>query len=629
MMATNPSDGATEDAEASVADQKVVVSSNGSLPVRCLPEEKRADYEDILGFWGKFGKVQMLYCFLLCFPTALDGYLTMSYAFVGYNLKYRCAVPHCEQTGNASYFWDPENRKYADYVEAAIPPEALEKSFKCTYRAVAEEPAVTSCSEYLEALSRPEAEVSIRTCHASQLVFDKSVVKTSAVQDFRLTCDRNHLNELVGSIYMMGGLLMSPLIGALSDAWGRGKAMQLCILGAMGCTWAKLNTGDPLVFALVRILQGGFTLNMYPVAFVMAVEHVSMDHSATVGVILGFSYGLGQVILGFEALLTQGDWRTIQRAAMVTCFFLMALIWIVPDSPRWFLSKSRLADAKAAILRIAQLNKSHVPPELLDNVVAAEGSDNNNVDASVEGPEAIDELNMAELRAAPDGQLVPRAQERLTIRDIWRSKAMLLRTLNVGYQWFAISICYLGLTFISPSLKGSAYTNFILNCVVEIPGVLVYLPLAVRYGRRSLILWCMLFCGVSCVACALSMGLMSESEDSTYYGEIFEVTFNVVGKFFISVCYSLIFNYTSELYPTELRNTALGIANCFACMGEMGGFFNGELGKAWPPLPLILYGVIAWVSAILMIFLPETLGCPLPETIQEAIDIGKQRSKPK
>ncbi len=50
--------------------------------------------------------------------------------------------------------------------------------------------------------------------------------------------------------------------------------------------------------------------------------------------------------------------------------------------------------------------------------------------------------------------------------------------------------------------------------------------------------------------------------------------------------------------------------------------FLPELSSVWPPLPMLLLGVPALLSARAAMVLPETNGRPLPQTMEEALTIG-------
>ena len=57
-----------------------------------------------------------------------------------------------------------------------------------------------------------------------------------------------------------------------------------------------------------------------------------------------------------------------------------------------------------------------------------------------------------------------------TFFDLFYPKTILLRSLNMFYQWFSVTMCYYGLSYASTSLFGDPYTNFSLSVFIEIPG---------------------------------------------------------------------------------------------------------------------------------------------------------------
>lgn len=56
----------------------------------------------------------------------------------------------------------------------------------------------------------------------------------------------------------------------------------------------------------------------------------------------------------------------------------------------------------------------------------------------------------------------------------------------------------------------------------------------------------------------------------TQTGSISVTTIVMIGKFFIAGSFAIVYNYTAELFPTVVRNTALGI-------GSMGARLSGAL----------------------------------------------------
>ncbi len=45
--------------------------------------------------------------------------------------------------------------------------------------------------------------------------------------------------------------------------------------------------------------------------------------------------------------------------------------------------------------------------------------------------------------------------------------------------------------------------------------------------------------------------------------------------------------------------------------------------EIWAPMPSVIFGSLAVITGSFMFFLPETKATKLPDTLQEAIDIGR------
>ena len=51
---------------------------------------------------------------------------------------------------------------------------------------------------------------------------------------------------------------------------------------------------------------------------------------------------------------------------------------------------------------------------------------------------------------------------------------------------------------------------------------------------------------------------------------------NIVGRSFVVMAYSVIYIHGSEIFPTEVRNVALGIAQMFSAFGAVAAPYIGE-----------------------------------------------------
>ena len=99
-------------------------------------------------------------------------------------------------------------------------------------------------------------------------------------------------------------------------------------------------------------------------------------------------------------------------------------------------------------------------------------------------------------------------------------------------------------------------------------------------------------------------------------------------RFFAGVSVKTAQTMTVELFPTPVRSTAVGIGAMIGGLGGCFGLFIETLSMFWRPLPLIIIGGLTILGSILcFIFLPETKDDTLPDTIEDALDLGKKPNK--
>lgn len=88
------------------------------------------------------------------------------------------------------------------------------------------------------------------------------------------------------------------------------------------------------------------------------------------------------------------------------------------------------------------------------------------------------------------------------------------------------------------------------------------LQLINHLGRRRLTIYSFLICGVSCMLCAAIPAGEPGSARATV--RIFAA---VIGKFGAAAAFALHFVFTTELFPTSVRNAALGANSASARLG--------------------------------------------------------------
>lgn len=99
-------------------------------------------------------------------------------------------------------------------------------------------------------------------------------------------------------------------------------------------------------------------------------------------------------------------------------------------------------------------------------------------------------------------------------------------------------------------------------------------------------------------------------------------SFVFAGKFLIASSFAIIYNYSAELFPTVIRNSAMGLgAMCARTSGALTPLIT-LLDSFDPKMPSMIFAVIALISGFLVMFLPETLNRPMPQTIEDGENFG-------
>lgn len=161
-------------------------------------------------------------------------------------------------------------------------------------------------------------------------------------------------------------------------------------------------------------------------------------------------------------------------------------------------------------------------------------------------------------------------------------------------------------------MGGNPFFNLFIMSLVEIPSYIAVILLLDRVGRRSITSSFMVTGGIACI---IAVFMAQKSTEST--------TVVFIGKLFIAGSFAVIYNYSAELFPTVVRNSAMGLGSMCA---RLAGAFTPLitlLDSFDPKIPAIIFGVVSLVSGIWVLLLPETNGQQMPESIEDGESFGK------
>lgn len=410
---------------------------------------------------------------------------------------------------------------------------------------------------------------------------------SSTVAEFNLLCGQKYKVGLVQALFFGGCMIGAGVFGHLSDSrLGRkGSLTVVCILNAIFGFLTAFSPGY-WSYVVLRFLTGFSTGGVGLCAFVLATEPVGPSKRGIAGMSTFYFFSSGIAVLSGVAYVFN-TWRSLYVAASVPS--LMFLVFVVPfvtESPRWCLIRGKMNEARTIMQKIAKTNGKQLP----DHVILALDDDINSDSDKIESNGKIE----FESKEAVSSSLI----------DVLRSPLMRIRLFLAVLINFFCSVVYYGLTLNAVNLGTNLYLNVFLNSVAEMPAYLLTALFLDKFGRKPLAIGTQFFSGIFCIIGSLLTGYKSL--------KVVRVVCGILGIFGMAGTYNLLFIYTIELFPTVVRNAALG---CATQAAQMGAILAPAVVVWGGGLPFVVFGLCGILGGLLAFFLPETLNVPLYDTM--------------
>nr|XP_022333445.1 organic cation transporter protein-like [Crassostrea virginica] len=508
------------------------------------------DYDALINRLRTFGPYQKrLFC-IVFFPVIFNSFCTPVSNFLLGNHSHRCKIPNLDNDTYAS-----QSQQHKDLINATIPilPDGSYDGCKIIVNGTLE-----TCSEW---------------------VYDQSVFTRTVNSQFDLVCDNSYLHSLSISAYFFGCVFATVSLCPLADVIGRRNMVVIATTLQFVVNIVMPFSYNVHMFIVLRFLGGVFALSYFQGAFVIGMELVGPSKRLFSGTMILEVFVFGEFLLVFFAYFIR-DWKWLQLALAIPMVSTICYWWpqVLPESPRWLLSRGRNKEAVKILRKAATTNK--VRFDDLPHDFRLEKEDR----------------GMVEI-----------------LRELFHSKKLLLRWIIIFCNWFVISFIYFGLTLNIGKLGGNLYINFTVSCVMEFFGYLLCIFMD-RTGRKPMHLTMMFLSGISCLASIFPVLYGDESHNWIM------IALSMVGKLGISAAFGEIFIYTGELFPTVVRSVVMGICSFGARIGSTISPYMYEIadGSMQRALPLLVYGIVTIIVALLSICLPETKKRKLLEQVEDA-----------
>ncbi|MFJ5227354.1 MFS transporter [Streptomyces sp. NPDC088400] len=340
---------------------------------------------------------------------------------------------------------------------------------------------------------------------------------------------------LVAASVLVGVFFGGAIFGPITDRVGRHLMYILNLVAFVIGSALQFFVTEPWQLLVLRLFVGIAIGADYPIASALTTELVprKLRGPALSGLVLswwvgyGVSYWVGWLLLG----LGDDAWRWMLASGAVPALIFLCMRAGVPESPRWLASRGRLEEAKAVVHR-------YYGP-------------------GVDTEELVSESRQKRRGGTGLGNLV----------EVFR-RGYGVPVLFCSVFW----ICQVAPAFAVRSFQPQMLESFgvagtfgasALITTIAVAGIALGLLLINRTGRRALLISS--FVGVNVSLLALIVLPL-------HYAFVVVALFAAF-QFFEAAGSGLQFVYPSELFPTDLRATGVGIATAMSRVGSAASTF--------------------------------------------------------
>ena len=401
--------------------------------------------------------------------------------------------------------------------------------------------------------------------------------QASIISEWGLECGSSVITGLPASLFFVGCLVGGLVLATLSDSSLGRKNMLFfsCLLMSLSSLLAAFST-NIWIYSALKFLCGFSRATIGTSVLVLASELVGKRWRGQISVIGFFCFTIGFLSLPAMAYTNRSSsWRNLYLWTSIPSILYCILVKLfVRESPRWLLVRGRKEEAVATLKCITSVTQS-------------------NLNLAINGMSHKEETWNVDLFSAL----------KILLQKRWSSR----RLLAIMAMGFGIGLVYYGMPLGLGILSFNLYLSATFNALSELPSSLLTFVLIDKFNRRSALLLFTILSGIFSVLSSMEGKLWTQ----------LQIVFELISFFSACTSSNIYLIYTTELFPTCVRNSALSMARQAVVFG---GTFSPLLVGAGRGHKFLCYGVFGLVigcSGVFGVFLPETRGRALSDTMDE------------
>jgi putative MFS transporter len=381
------------------------------------------------------------------------------------------------------------------------------------------------------------------------------------------------------AIGYLGQFVGALLFGGLAERYGRVRSVAgaTALMSVMSIACAM--SGSVASLLTLRLVQGIGVGGEMPVAAVYINELSKAQGRGRFFLLYELIFPIGLMMTGQigAVLVPTLGWQIMFLIGGVPGLVVTALLLRLPESPRWLISKGRLAEAESVI---RQIEASTTPG------------------FGIRDPGFESQVSIGR-GGGPSGPPEPRSRWTELLSGVYRGRTLIVWTL-----WACAYFITNGLNNWMPTLYSSVYHLSLSQALragtlTNVAQVVILLGCAFtidRIGRRR---WTA--AGFAAGAALLALLGTFAAQSVTAVMVLVTVSYGIVGS-----VNAVLYLYTPEIYPTRMRAIGTGSATCWLRLASAAGpVLVGYLVTAEGPGAVFMMfasaGVIGALAAIGML----------------------------
>ncbi|XP_047471525.1 organic cation transporter protein-like [Penaeus chinensis] len=507
------------------------------------------DFDSIFDHIGGFGRYQMMLFWINCLMNAFLVFVYFGQFFMTLTPPHWCAPPPdlarlnltSEQVKRLTIPRDPHSGKYLECVRYQV-------DFSQVVQGNASWPdpnwPTTNCSHGWN--------------------YEYSLYYPTITSELDWVCGEDWKPPLAQSLFFVGSLVGSPVLGWAADAWGRLPVIVATnVVGGLGGV-ASAFCSSFVSFVVFRFIVGMTYDTHYMVAYILLLEYVSSKYRtvmANVPIMLFLTAAMCSLPWIAVAL---GHWTFFTIAIYLPQLSCVAFIWCRGQRRHCHLKKQE--DHKKT------------------------ASD-----------EVVEEFK------AYGWKQGEKDEKKVNVTALLKTPVLRRRFLVLCLMWMVIILAYDAHMRNTEHIGTNVFVTFTVAGFVELPADFLTMVAVEKLGRRHTTVWTLVLGGLLC------LGIAAVPPDNTFV----ILVLAIAGRFLITMSINVGQQYPIEVLPTVARGSGSGAIHTLGYGAAFVSPYVVYLSKFGHFLPYTILGVATVVGGLACVLLPETLDQKLPDTLED------------